>query len=163
MNTAVATSSPPKRLLGEQTVGSVSDSLPQGTAAAFLTTASVTGQITSLPVYVDTGSASTKLIAGLYADSNGRPGARLATGTLNSPKAGSWNTVLLPATQVTAGTKYWIAILSPSGELKFRDKVGGAAQPSETSKRTSLTSLPSTWATGTVSADGPLSGYGAGY
>ncbi|MEI2782849.1 MAG: hypothetical protein V9H25_16995 [Candidatus Competibacter sp.] len=72
----------------------MSDSLPQGTAAAFQTTASVTGQITSLPVYVDTGSASTKLIVGLYADSNGRPGTLLATGTLSSPKAGSWNTVL---------------------------------------------------------------------
>ncbi len=163
MNKAVATSSPPKRLLGEQTLGSVSDSLPQGTAAAFQTTASVTGQITSLPVYVDTGSASTKLVAGLYADSSGRPGARLATGTLSSPKVGSWNTVLLPATKVTAGTKYWIAILSTSGTLKFRGRVGSTAQPSETSLSTSLTSLPRTWSTGTVSGNGPLSGYGAGY
>lgn len=163
MNTAVATSSPPKRLLGEQALGSVSDSLASGTAAAFQTTASVAGLITSLPVYVDSGSTSTNLVAGLYADSNGRPGARLATGTLSSPKAGSWNTVLLPATKVTAGTKYWVAILSTSGTLKFRDRVGTTAQPSETSLRTSLTALPSTWATGTVSANGPLSGYGAGY
>ncbi len=162
MNAAVATSSPPKRLLGEQVIGSVSDSLQQGTAAAFQTTASVTGQITSLPVYVDTGSASTNLIVGLYADSNGRPGARLATATLSSPKAGSWNTVLLPATKVNAGTKYWTAILSTSGALKFRDKVGSIAQPSETSS-TALTRLPSTWSTGTVSANGPLSGHGAGY
>lgn len=109
------------------------------------------------------GLASTRLVEGLYAAKNSRLGARVATGSLNSPKAGSWNTVLLPATKVTAGTKYWIAILSPSGELKFRDKAGSAAQPSETSKRASLTSLPSTWATGTVSANGPLSGYGAGY
>jgi PKD repeat protein len=164
MNKAITTSSSSDQLLlGEQALGSVSDSLPQRTAAAFQTTASVTGQITSLPVYIDTGSASTKLIAGLYADSNGRPGARIATGTLSSPKAGSWNTVLLPTTSVTAGTKYWIAILSTSGMLKFRDKVGSIAQPSETSKSTSLTSLPSTWSTGTVSANGPLSGYGVGY
>jgi PKD repeat protein len=163
MSTAVAISSPSKLLLGSQTIGSVSDSLPQGTAAAFQTTAVVTGQITGLPVYVDTGSASTKLIVGLYADSNGRPGARLATTTLSSPKAGSWNTVPMPATKVTAGTKYWVAILSTSGALKFRDKVGSVAQPSETSTSTALTSLPSTWSTGTVSANGPLSGYGAGY
>ena len=163
MNTAIKFSSPPKLLLGEQALGSASDSLAQGTAAAFQTTASVTGQITGLPVYVDASSASTKLIAGLYADSNGRPGARLATGTLSSPKAGSWNTVALPATNVTAGTKYWIAILSASGELKFRDKVGSASLNSETSKSASLTSLPTTWSTGTVSANGPLSGYGAGY
>ena len=163
MNTAVATSSPPQRLLGEQVLGSVSDALPQRTAAAFQTTAAATGQITSLPVYVDAGSAATSLIAGLYADSNGRPGARLATGTLSAPKAGSWNTVRLPATQVTAGARYWVAILSPSGQLKFRSRAGSIAQPSETSKSTRLTSLPSTWATGTVSAGGPLSGYGAGY
>ena len=56
------------------------------------------------------GSASTNLIAGLYADSSGRPGAQLAAGTLSSPWAGSWNMVCLPATAVTAGTKYWIAI-----------------------------------------------------
>jgi PKD repeat protein len=163
MNKSVATSSPPKRLLGEEALGSVSDSLAQGTATAFQTTASVTGQITSLPIYVDSGSVSTKLVGGLYADSNSRPGARLATGTLSSPKAGSWNTVLLPATKVTAGMKYWIAILSTSGTLKFRDKVGSIARPSETSLSTSLTSLPSTWATGTVSGNGLLSGYGAGY
>ncbi|MGF1613957.1 MAG: LamG-like jellyroll fold domain-containing protein, partial [Gammaproteobacteria bacterium] len=163
MKTAIATASPPKPLLGEQGLGAVSDALPQGTAAAFQTTASATGLVTSLPVYVDTGSASTRLIAGLYADSNGRPGARIATGTLSSPQAGSWNTILLPATAVTAGTKYWVAILSRSGLLKFRAQVGSTPQPSETSKSTALTSLPSTWRTGTVSANGPLSGYGAGY
>ena len=163
MNTAVATSSPPKRLLGEQALGSVSDSLAQGTAAAFQTTAVVTGRVTSLSVYVDSGSASTKLVAGLYADNNGRPGARLATGTLSSPKAGSWNKVLLPATPITAGTRYWVAIVSTNGLLKFRDKAGNAAQPSETSQSTTLTALPSTWATGTASGNGPLSGYGMGY
>ncbi len=126
----------PSCLLGDQTIGSVSDSLAQRMAAAFQTTASVTGQVTSLPVYVDTGSASTKLVAGIYQDSNGHPGALLAHGTLSSPEAGSWNKVLLPATAVTAGTTYWIAILSPNGMLKFRDKVGSMAQPSETSKST---------------------------
>lgn len=56
-----------------------------------------------------------------------------------------------------------VKYVSTSGTLKFCDRVGSNAQPCETSKRTSLTSLPSTWATGTVSANGPLSGYGAGY
>ena len=162
-NTAVATSSPPKLLLGNQTIGSVADSIPQRMAAAFRTTASVTGQVTSLPVYVDTASASTKLVAGIYRNNNGHPGALLAKGTLNYPIAGVWNKVLLPATTVSAGTTYWVAILSPNGMLKFRDKAGSTAQPSETSASTTLTTLPSTWATGTISTNGPLSGYGAGY
>jgi len=163
MNKAVATSSPPKRLLGDQVIGAVADSLVQGIAAAFQTTASVTGQVTSLPVYVDTASASTKLIAGIYKDNNGHPGALLAQGTLSSPVAGTWNKVLLPAIAVNAGTTYWVAILSPNGMLKFYDKVGSTARPSETSSTTTLTTLPSTWATGTISTGGPLSGYGAGY
>lgn len=136
MNTGIVKSSPPKLLLGNQTLGSVSDSLAQGLAAAFQTTVSVTGQITSLPV--DAGSASTKLIAGIYKVNNGHPGALLAQDTLSAPVAGAWNKVLLPATAVSAGTKYWVAILSSSGMLKFRDKVGSTAQPSETSTSTTL-------------------------
>ena len=144
-------------------IGSVADTLVPGMAAAFQTTASVTGLVTSLPVYVDTGSASTKLIAGIYQDNNGHPGTLLAQGTLSSPVAGNWNKVLLPATKVNAGTTYWITILSPSGMLKFRDKVGSTARPSETSSATTLTTLPTAWTTGTVSSNGPLSAYGAGY
>jgi PKD repeat protein len=161
-NTAVEISSPPKLLLGNQTVGTVADSLPQRVAAAFRTSAAVTGQVTSLPVYVDTGSASTQLVAGIYQDNNGHPGALVAQGTLSSPVAGSWNKVRLPATAVTAGTPYWIAILSPNGVLKFRDKVGSTAGPGETSASTSLTTLPSNWS-GTTWSNGPLSGYAAGY
>lgn len=165
MNTTVAKSSPPKLLLGSQTVGSLADSAVQGIAAAFQTTASVTGQVTSLPVYVDTGSTSTQLAVGIYTNNNGHPGALLAKGTLSSPKAAAWNQVPLPTTAVTANTTYWVAILSPKGkgDLKFRDKVGSTVLPSETSKTTTLTTLPSTWTTGTISSNGPLSGYGAGY
>ncbi|MFZ4536438.1 MAG: PKD domain-containing protein [Propionivibrio sp.] len=164
INTAVETSSPPKLLLGNQTLDvAVADSLPQGKAAAFQTSASVTGQVTSLRVYVDTGSGSTKLVAGIYRDSNGHPGALVAKGTLSSPVAGSWNKVRMPATAVTAGTRYWIAILSPNGSLKFRGKMGSTAGLGEMSASTTLTTLPSSWTTGTSSSGGPLSGYAAGY
>lgn len=37
------------------------------------------------------------------------------------------------------------------------------AHPSETSSQTTLTTLPSTWSTGKVYNEGPLSAYGAGY
>ncbi|HRF64106.1 MAG TPA: PKD domain-containing protein [Candidatus Competibacter sp.] len=166
MNTAITTASStaPATLLGNQTIGSLSESLPQRTAAAYQTVASATGQVTSLSVYVDTGSTSTKLVAGIYADNNGHPGALLAQGALSSPVAKAWNKVSLSAaTTVNAGTTYWIAILSPSGTLQFRDKAGTVALPSETHSSTRLTALPSTWRTGTISAGGPLSGYGVGY
>lgn len=165
MNNAVTTTSPAKLLLGDQAIGQMTDSKPQGTAEAFKKTAAVTGtgMVTSLSVYVNAGSTSTQLVAGLYKDNRGHPDQLLAQGSLSNPKADAWNKILLPATSVTAGSTYWIAILSPTGVLQFRDKVGGAAQPCETSAQTTLTTLPSTWTTGTVYADGPLSGYGAGY
>lgn len=53
--------------------------------------------------------------------------------------------MLLPASKVTAGTKYWVVIVSFSGMLKCRDNVGSTALTSETSKSTALTSLPSTY------------------
>lgn len=168
MNTSIATSLPPKGLLGNQTVGSA-DSMTKGIATAFKTTASVTGQVTSLPIYVDKSSASTTLIAGIYKDNNGHPGTLMPTsdgkgravGTLSSPKVGAWNQVPLPAIAVNAGTSYWIAVLGPNGTL-ILDKVGGSVAR-ETSKTTTLATLPSTWTTGTVSSGSPLSGYGAGY
>lgn len=163
MNTAVAVSSPPKKLLGADQFTVADSTLASGVATAFQTSASVTGRVISLPVHVNASSTSIKLVAGIYKDSNGHPGALLAQGTLSSPVAGTWNKVLLPPVAVNAGTKYWVAILSPSNSGKLvADKVSGSVAR-ETSKTTSLTKLPSTWSTGTVSSGDPLSGYGAGY
>jgi hypothetical protein len=159
--TSVATALPPKLLVGNNT-GSTSNSLAQGMAAAFQTTAPVKGYVTSLPVYVNTGSTSTNLVAGIYQDNgNNGPGALLATGTLKSPAANNWNKVVLPATAVTAGTKYWIAILSPSGMLYLPSKADSTVLR-QTSASSTLTTLPSKWTTGT-SSSGSLSEYGAGY
>jgi hypothetical protein len=60
--------------------GSVADSLVQGTAAAFQTTASVKGWVISLPVYVDTDSASTKLVAGIYKEKQWASGHSVGSG-----------------------------------------------------------------------------------
>jgi len=162
-DTSIATSSPPVTLEGTKILGSVTDSNSQGKAEAFRTTAATTGMVTSLSVYVDSGSTATQLVAGLYTDNDGHPGTLLEQGTLTSPVAGSWNKVLLPATSVNAGSTYWIATLSPSGVLRFRAAAGSTSQPSETSAQTTLSTLPGTWSTGTASSSGPLSAYGAGY
>ena len=163
MNTSVATSSPPVFLVGDKNVAPVTDSIPQGKAQAFQTQAAVTGWVTGLSVYVDTGSTATKLVAGLYTDKNGHPGTLLAQGTLGSPGSGGWKMVSLPPVSITAGSKYWVAILSPSGMLTFRDSGTWVGGLSETSSQSTLTKLPSTWTTGTYESEGPLSAYGAGY
>ena len=163
LNTAIATSAPSVLLIGNQAVASVADSNSQGTAQAFQAQAAVRGWITGLSVYSDTGSTATSLVAGIYSDNNGHPGSRLARGTLSSPGSGGWKKVLLPPVRITAGTKYWIAILSPNGVLKFRDGGGFTAGLSEASAQKTLTTLPSTWTSGPGVLEGPLSAYGVGY
>jgi hypothetical protein len=152
---------PTKFLLGDQTIEATADSNTGGRAEAFRTTGTTTGSLSQLTVYVASTSTATQLVVGLYADSGGHPGALLTQGTLTSPAKGAWVNVSVPAASVTAGTTYWIAILSPSGAgtIQFRDKAGGA---SETSSSSTLTSLPATWTTGVRYTDGPVSAYGSG-
>ena len=163
MNTSVATSSPPVFLVGDKNVSPVTDSISQGKAQAFQTQAAVTGWVTSLSVYIDTGSTATTLVAGLYTDENDHPGTLLAQGTLSSPGSGGWKMVSLPPVSITAGSRYWVAILSPSGMLTFDDNGTWVGGLSETSSQSTLTKLPRTWTTGTYESEGPLSAYGAGY
>ncbi|MCI0399804.1 MAG: LamG domain-containing protein, partial [Gammaproteobacteria bacterium] len=163
-NASVASSSAPISLIGTNSLGPISDSLRAGQAYAFQNTAAKTGKVTRLSMYVEAGSAATKLVVGLYSNLNGHPYQLLGQGTLTNPTTGQWNNVALPAISVTAGTRYWIAILSANtGTLWFRDAAAATAQPSETSSQTTLTTLPSTWSTGKVYNAGPLSAFGAGY
>ena len=146
-------------VIGSQQIQPQSDSNSAGQAEAFKATASASGSIVSISVYVDSGSTASKLVAGLYTDAAGKPGTLLTQGTLNGPVAGAWNTVTVPSAQITPGANYWFAILAPaqSGTLKFRDKFGGGS--SQTSAALTLTTLPSSWTTGTMYTDGPLSAY----
>jgi putative pyrroloquinoline-quinone binding quinoprotein len=150
-------------LLGDQTVESVVDSNTSGTAEAFPTLASASGTVGKLSVYLNASSTATTLLAGLYRDSGGgHPGALIAQGSSSQLQAGAWNSISIPGAIVAAGTKYWIAILSPqnaSGTLQFRN--GKAGCTSETSAQTNLTALPLTWVTGKVWSSCPLSAYGS--
>jgi PKD repeat protein len=159
---AISSTNPPEAKLGDDQVESVSDSNPQGMAEAFRTTAAKAATLTQIQVYVDAGSTATKLVAGLYSDASNHPKSRLATGSLTTLKAGAWNTVPISTIDIAAGKSYWLAILAPSGQLKFRVQ-GGNSGLMETSQSSTLTSLPATWATGTVYGDGPMSMFGGGY
>jgi outer membrane protein assembly factor BamB len=147
-------------LLGDQNIEAGHDSDTAGRAEAFRTTASGSGSVSRISVYVDASSSATKLTAGLYASSGTHPGALLGQGTLTTVAKGAWNDVAIPAAQVVGGTAYWLAILSPAGTgtLQFRDSPHSGT--SETSLSGGLGSLPATWASGTGYTDGPLSAYG---
>src|SRR5579884_214571 len=146
-------------LVGTQNVYASADSNTAGNAEAFRATASASGTIASLSVYVDSSSDATSLVIGLYTDKGGTPGTLLTQGRLSNPVAG-WNTVAVPAANVTGGTVYWIAVLGPagSGTLAFRDK-GSSGTRSEGSAQINLTALPTTWTTGSVWSSSPVSAY----
>jgi len=145
-------------LLGSQVVQSTFDSNVLGTAEAFQTTAGASGTVGILSIYIDASSTATTLVAGLYADSAGHPGALISQGTSSQLTAGVWNDIPISGAMVTAGTSYWLAILGTQrGTLGFRD---GSGCNSEESQQSNLTALPSTWLSGQVWSSCPLSGYG---
>jgi glucose/arabinose dehydrogenase len=151
----------PTFLVGDQTIESGVDSNNLGMAEAFETTAAATGTVSSMSVYLDAGSTASRVVLGLYADGGAHPGALLTQGVVTAPTAGAWNAVTVPSASVTAGTRYWTAILGTgSGGLRFRDRSGGCR--SETSAQGTLTALPATWTSGSLYTDCPLSAYGTG-
>jgi hypothetical protein len=150
------------RLLGDATVESGVDNNTAGSAEAFTYTATASGTANQLSVYLDTKNAATSVIVGLYTDNANNPGTLLASGTITAPKAAAWNTVNISNVAVTSGTKYWIAILSPTGagKVQFRDKASGGAR-TVASSQSNLTVLPATWTTGAAYANSPMSAYAA--
>lgn len=148
-------------LLGDQQVETTVDHNAAGSAEAFPFSAVLTGQAQTISVYVDAHNRATKLIAGLYLDSDGHPGARLAVGTVSGPRAGAWNAVAITSTAVASGQTYWVAVLGRGGALYFRDRAAGPCT-SESSAQTSLKSLPSSWTGGGQWATCPASTYVGG-
>ena len=150
---------PATTLFGDGSVFTHAHNDPAGSAEAFQYTASASGSLAVLHVYLTT-PLPTSLVLGVYADAGGSPGALLAQGTLSAPAAG-WNTVTLAApTALTSGTPFWVALLSPvgSGTVNFVDAhTGGKAVGSAAG----LTALLSPWTTaGGPWTDGPASIYG---
>ena len=138
-------------------------------AEAFQTTATTSGTAAGICVFLDPTNTATTLVAGIYANEGGKPGALLAQGTPAAALVnGAFNPVLLPALPLVAGTTFWIALLAPlgtPGELVVRDHCCGfqSEKPhaaSHTSKQVDLTQLPPKWKTGTAfPKDGPLLGW----
>ena len=163
---SVNVTNPSRVVAGNIAVETAVDSSAKGIAEAFKTKPQNNNVLKSLRIYLDEGSTATELVAGIYDDNSGHPGKLLTQGKVTSGlKAGTWNRVPVPSVKLIANNPYWIAILSSQGLLKFRDHAGGTGNaPLETSASTTLTSLPATWATGTVyPVDGPISANGTGY
>jgi PKD repeat protein len=150
-------------VIGDQTVEPKLDYNGQGVAQAFKTTPQKSSTVTALQVYVDATSKATELVAGIYKDNYGHPGALVAQGKLATLKPGAWNPVPIPAASVTAGQPYWLAILGSKGNLIFRDQLKSGTAVLEITNTNTLTSLPSLWPASYAAKDGPISVYGTGY
>src|SRR6267142_491051 len=135
-------------LAGNQVIESNIDTNVLGLAEAFQSTATASGQVGSINVFLDASSTATKIYAGIYTNNNGNPGALLTQGNSTQLSRGTWNTIAVTAVNLTSGTSYWIAILgTTSGQPYFRDRSTTNCQ-SQTSSQSTLTSLPSTWTKG---------------
>lgn len=147
-------------ILGTGTLQTGVDNNSSGSAEAWLTTASATGSVTTLAVYVDANSTSNNAFVGVYTNGTTNHPKTLLVSAAFVPVRSTWNMVTIPATNVTANTKYWVALLGlGSGTLAFRDKTANTCN-SETSSSSSLSALPASWTTGHVWGSCPVSIYG---
>ena len=160
-NPVASTASSDPALLGDQRIESSADNDQSGLAEAFPFGGHTSGTAHSINVYLDSHNRASTIVAAIYADNHGQPGSRLVSGSLSSPNDGAWNAVPISGTSVQSTKSYWIAILGRGGTTYFRDRSEGPCQ-SINSQQSNLTSLPSTWTSGTQWTTCPVSAYVAG-
>ncbi len=129
-----------------------------GSAEAFRYTSLASGTVNSLSLYVASSSSASSIVVGLYGDASGRPGALLTKATISSPIAGAWNTVHVPGVAVSAGSSYWLAALGLNGTLELLDVESGGG-PAQSSRSSSLSTLPTSWTGGPIFENSPASFY----
>jgi hypothetical protein len=152
----------PSLLLGHDEIAPQPDANRAGMAEAFASVAADSATVSSITVYVDTGSAADTITVGLYDDRDGHPGALLTEGHAAADGSG-WATIPVTGTDLTAGKQYWIALLGTGdGGLRFRDEPQGECASETTPESQTLDALPAEWRTGTEYDDCPVSAYGAG-
>lgn len=123
-------------LVGSAQVQPRVDSNPAGTAEASKYTATATGTVKRLSVYLDAASTATSVHLGLYTNAaDGKPRKLLTSGRITNPVAGTWNTVSVPATAVKAAADYWLAVLSRERERVHGIACGGRGFASGTCPR----------------------------
>ena len=141
-------------LVGNTSLQSFRDSDVAGLAEALQYTASATGTIGELHLYVDSGTTAKSIVLGVYTDNSGRPGTLIARGLINHPVAGAWNSVAATGAKVTAGTKYWLGLLGLGGTVHFRDLTSGGGLTYNSSSH-SLTNLPASFSSGARWSNSP--------
>ena len=104
-------------LVGTQKIQASLDSDNSETAEAFPVWATSSGQINSLSLYLDRSSTAATVWVGLYSSYAGHPLRLLSRAVIPQPVPGQWNSVSIPAVQVTKGREYWVALLGLNGQI----------------------------------------------
>jgi hypothetical protein len=149
---------PPATLFGDSTILTHLDNNVAGDVEAFAVNATSNGSLAHLAVYLDSPLPSS-LAVGVYSDGGTAPATLLASKSLSTLASG-WNSFDLGPVALTAGARYWVALLVPSGAagvVNFRD---GHSGPSVWYGGHSLSALPGVWPGGSTANDGPVSSYG---
>ncbi|MET0559717.1 MAG: hypothetical protein ABW065_13785 [Solirubrobacterales bacterium] len=141
-------------LFGTTTVEGSGDSLSGTNSEAFRYESSVAGTATGVSIYL---TSTTGVKVALYAESEGKPSTRLATGQVSSNTAKTWVSVPLESSvSIAKGTHYWIALAPKGSKVNFRDKSGTGATNYEGS------GFANPWSTKATYTDGPMSAYVTG-
>ena len=132
----------PAPILGDNTIESTADGSALGTVEANQFIATASGSVNLLSIYLDSSNRATSIGLALYSDVSGVPGALLAQGSRSSVLNGAWNSVSIPSTVLTAGTRYWIARLARAGGNLVTRIDPTAADPDRTDTRFTTTFPP---------------------
>jgi hypothetical protein len=148
-------------LFGEQRVEPAMRASQAGSITAFRLVDHTAGLGSAITVYLDSHSRARRLIAGLYSDGDGRPGVRLAVGSVASPMPGAWNAVAIRPRPVAAGSAYWIAVRGTGGALEVRERASGRCATAATAQP-SRASMPLRWGRSLPGSGCRLSGFVSG-
>jgi hypothetical protein len=149
--------------LGDSNIEASEDDNSLGQAQAWPFTASTTGTVSTLWFYADPSSGNGPYLEGIYSDAGGGPGTLLSSGSVAATAAGKWNSMTLAAPlKVTAGVRYWIALLGVSGNtVHFRDVRFQQTTCTSPGSQTGLKALPAAWITTASWSSCPGSVYGS--
>ena len=149
-------------VLGSSQLQNSLDTSNSGMAKAFPVRANSSGEVNYLSVFLDGSNTAGTVWVGVYTNYYGHPSTLLSQAVIPQPVRGQWNSVQIPAVQVKQSRRYWIALLGLNGQVEFRDATSSNWCYSETSRQTTLTSLPTTWSTSSQFSTCIVSAFGFG-
>src|SRR3954462_11928488 len=112
-------------LLGRQSAGTTSDFIGAGDTAAWKFVADVSGDLSVIKCQSQLANGTiTAVDLGIYADSAGLPGARLASkvvdgGDASAQGAGVFQATLSSTVPIVSGTTYWLGIHISTANFTF--------------------------------------------